>query len=358
MLVSGFDTISDQQQPIRLLKAFLRKGTIPHALLFSGIEGVGKRTVALYFAMACLCRQDDENPRRPQSQNAHEKAGEDRLYTRLNDPCTRCRTCRRIESGNHPDVIHIQPSGAFIRIGQIRSLCETLSLKPLEDGLRVVIISNAQTMNAEAGNALLKVLEEPPERTILVLTALQTSDLLPTVVSRCQQVRFNPVTAASIARLLIEKEKVPPQSAGIIAALAHGSVAKAKKMAKTDWVAKRGWLLSALGLDHCGNAAPSPRSGMAFAEKLASDKQALEDSLEVIKTYLRDVLVFAHAPHMVINQDMQAQIKAAASRIPASLVLDRFRSITAAERAVYANANLRLTLEVMAMRLMGQYHDG
>ena len=232
-------------------------------------------------------------------------------------------------------------------------------MKPFEEGLRVVLISDAQAMNAEASNALLKVLEEPPERTILVLTARQTSDLLPTIVSRCQQVRFNPVSTESITGLLMAQDHVTPQAAAIVAALAHGSVGKARKMVKTDWIGKRRWLLSALGFEPWGDAArPSLRQGMAFAQKLAQDKETLEDSLEVIKTWLRDVLVFTHAPRRVINQDILEQIGAAAGRMPADLVINQIGAIQMAQRAIAANANLRLTLEVMAMRLTGQHNGG
>jgi DNA polymerase-3 subunit delta' len=354
--VPGFDTISDQQQPIGLLKTFIAKGNIPHALLFSGIEGVGKRTAALLLAMARLCQGKDENRSRPQLAAASEKARDHQREKPFEVPCTRCRACRRIASGTHPDVLEVQPSGAFIRIGQIRSLCETLALKPFEGGPRVVLIVNAQAMNAEAGNALLKVLEEPPDQTTLVLTALQTTDLLPTIVSRCQQVRFNPVSRESIARVLMEQDHLAPEAAGIVAALAQGSVGRAKKMAATDWLDKRRWLLAALGLaPGAGMVPPSPRQGLAVAEKLAQDKQALEDSLQVVKTWLRDVLVCTHAPHLVIHQDQRDLIAAAAGRLSAGRVLDQIQAVSAAQRAISANANVRLTLDVMALRLTGHY---
>ena len=166
----GFESITDQTRPARILAAFLKKGTIPHALLFTGIEGVGKQTAARMFAMACNCLEDG----RGQPQVNSGKKGLPDNY-KISEPCGLCRSCRKILSNSHPDVIQIKPSGYNIRISQIRDLCGILSLKPYEAKVRVVIISAAQTMNMAAGNALLKILEEPPDRTILILTATEKS---------------------------------------------------------------------------------------------------------------------------------------------------------------------------------------
>ncbi|MBW2248732.1 MAG: hypothetical protein JRF62_16445, partial [Deltaproteobacteria bacterium] len=161
-----------QEQPIRLLTTLLQNGTIPHALLFIGIEGVGKRTAAMALAMACNCKAiKPEHFSERMKIRSDGNIPSDQIKTI--SPCGRCNSCRKIESGNHPDIIVLNPSGPFIRIGQIRELCGTLAMKPYEARLRVVIISDAQTMNLSAGNALLKLLEEPPDRTILILTALQ-----------------------------------------------------------------------------------------------------------------------------------------------------------------------------------------
>jgi DNA polymerase-3 subunit delta' len=181
--VHGFDLIQGQQQAIGLLTTLLRKGHIPHALVFTGIDGIGKQTTAQAFAMACNC--DDPQPFSASS-------SETSPATRIN-ACGQCRSCRRILSDNHPDILHIRPSGNMIRIAVIRDLIQQLTIKPFEQGKRVVIIAGSDTMNMEASNALLKVLEEPPENTLLILTAQQTADLLPTIVSRCQQIRFSPL---------------------------------------------------------------------------------------------------------------------------------------------------------------------
>jgi len=219
--VPGFESIIDQKLPIRILTTCLRDGNIPHALLFTGIDGVGKRTTALLFSMACNCEQ----------------LASGIFQKRLDDiPCCRCRSCKKVESANHPDIIHIKHSGNIIKIAQIRSLCHTLSMRPYEAKKRVVLISEAQTLNAEAGNALLKVLEEPPEHTLIILTALNTANLLPTIVSRCQEIRFGPVSQENLMRLLLHEKGMEAEAARVIAAMANGSISKALVMGDDIWI--------------------------------------------------------------------------------------------------------------------------
>ena len=332
--VSGFESIIDQHKPIRLLTAFLQKGTTPHALLFTGIEGVGKRMTALTFAMACNCM------------NA--KQGTQHQDTASN-PCLHCRSCRKIKSGSHPDIIFIKPSGPFIRINQIRSLCHTLGMKPYEARQRVVIISEAQAMNPEAGNALLKVLEEPPERTLLILTALQTSDLLPTIVSRCQLIRFNPISPKNIAGFLVGKKGLAPSDAMILATLANGSLSKAILMDQADWIKRRNWLIDEV------EALPSRSVGprLAFAERLAKNKDVLADSLEVIKLWLRDLVIYHYDPAKIINRDLVDKIQSASQRMRVESILSKLDAILSAQKNMSANSNLRLTLEVLTFRLAG-----
>ena len=233
----GFESIIGQIQPNRILTTLLRKGTIPHAFLFSGIEGVGKKTTAMTFAGACNCQDADAIP--------FSLPKEGRLVAakgQVLSPCGHCRSCKKIISGNHPDIIHIKPSGTYIRISQIRSVIDTLSLKPYEAQFRVVLISDAQSMNPEASNALLKVLEEPPAQTILILTTLQASDLLPTVVSRCQHIRFNPLSHKDIETMLAAEQKIDSNEVSVTAIMANGSYSKALALIKSDWRLRRKWL--------------------------------------------------------------------------------------------------------------------
>jgi DNA polymerase-3 subunit delta' len=255
-------------------------------------------------------------------------------------------------SGNHPDVIHIKPTGVTIKIAQIRALCEALSMKPYEARMRVVIITDAHAMNPSAGNALLKMLEEPPDHTILILTAPQSVDLLPTIVSRCQLVGFNPITRRTIAAELVEEHGLEYQEASVLAAVSNGSLTRAKTLVQSDWLRYRSWLIAASGL-----AAPE-RLGtrdtgrlLAFAETLSTRKEVVSDSLAALLTWLRDLIVVRYAPERIVNADLIDQLQRGSERNPVSAVMNKMDAIRTAQKDIGANANLRLTLEVMMLRL-------
>jgi DNA polymerase-3 subunit delta' len=350
--VYGFDEIIDQQRPVRILDTFLRKNTIPHALLFTGLEGVGKTTAALTFAMAGNCVGAQPEPSR---QTVADTRNSDDAAVGVR-PCGVCRSCKKIMAGNHPDVLRLKPSGAFIRIGQIRELCDTLTLKPYEAKLRVVIISDAHTMNPSAANALLKMLEEPPEQTILILTAPQASDLLPTIASRCQLIRFNPIRRESIAARL-EAEGLGAEEARVLSTLANGSLTRALDMLRSNWIQRRNWLVAAGGPGSIdATASRSRRQMLAVAEVLANDKKSVDDALTTLSCWLRDILVHAFDPERVVNKDLIDKIEKVSQNVSTGALLEGIELMRRAQRKIASNANLKLTLETMMLQLMDIYN--
>ena len=344
---SGFESIVGQQKPIRLLIAHLQNKTIPHALLFTGLEGIGKQATATAFAMACNCQYSGAEVFVQKAQTS--PIAQDRRTSELS--CGSCKSCRKIQSSNHPDIIYVKPSGLFIKIEQIRELGHTLAMKPFEARLRVVILSDAQNMTTAAGNALLKLLEEPPDRTILILLARQRSELLPTIVSRCQHIRFNPISREALETMLIEEQGTTGDDAAIVAAIANGSFSKALAMIdpknQTNWINRRNWLIQEV------DALPSRPIGLvlAWAAKLSKNKELLFDSLEIIKTYLRDLVIYNYDPEKLINKDMQNQVRKASQKVAVSSLLTQINYIRSAQENIQGNANLRLTVEVLALRL-------
>ncbi len=339
----GFESITDQKRPVRILTAFLRKGTIPHALLFTGIEGVGKQTAARIFAMACNCL--GEGLEQPTVNSG--KAGLPYNHG-ISGPCGICRSCRKILSNSHPDVIQIRPSGYSIRISQIRDLCEILSLKPYEAKVRVVIISDAQAMNVAAGNALLKILEEPPDRTILILTAAEKTDLISTVSSRCQNIKFNPVSRKKIAQILSERKGVDPVDADIFAGMSNGSLSVAFNISSSKLLNKRDWLISeleSLSINDIGRC-------LAFAERLSKDKDDFLDSLEAIGIWYRDMAVFRHSPGKIIFIDLSDKMRTSYKKHSVQSLISKFEEIRMARQAILANGNLRLTAETFVLKLV------
>lgn len=326
--VHGFDQIKGQKRPVRLLTRLIAQNRLPHALIFAGIEGVGKRTAAQVLALIGNCLE----PPADQTETA---------------ACGSCRACRAILAGTHPDFLLIAPHGTLIRIAQIRDLIATLALKPYQAKQRVVVIAEAQYMNPEAGNALLKVLEEPPEGTVLVLTTRQTSDLLPTVASRCQAIHFQPLTLEVLTDLLVEQAHLPQAQAEILAAMAGGSYTRAQRLHKQGWIARRRWILKELG----ALGAQSLVGRLALAEQLAGVKQLLPDILECMISYYRDLLVARFRPEQVINRDFADHIQTQAARQDIEGLCRCVRAVQRAHRRLNANANPRLTLEALLMNL-------
>ena len=343
----GFESIIDQDRPIRILTTFLQKGTVPHALLFTGIEGVGKQNTAVAFAMACNCTGDNFETKSELRDSRVAGGHSTTNRPRRVNPCCNCKSCRKIESENHPDIIRVKPSGVFIKIDQIRTLCRTLAMKPYEAGMRVVIISDAQAMNPAAGNALLKVLEEPPPGTILILVANHTSDLLATIVSRCRHIRFNPISRTKMESILVSRHGFDPENAMIIAAMAGGSFPRALHMHRTNWINRRNWLISEL--DSLSSVSISRL--LAFSEQLAKNKDALPDALEVMKSWLRDLVIGKLYPEKIIHQDLTENVNRASQKMSTTSLLSKFETIQSTQIAIQAGTNLRLAMETMVLKL-------
>ncbi len=323
----GFDAIIDQDRVIRTLRCFLRRGTLPHALLFTGIEGVGKRTTARAFAMALNCAAQ-EGP----------SGG---------DACGACSSCRRIASGMHPDVRVLEPAGKEFRIDQVRELCRELALRPYEGRYRVALLAQAERMNPHAANALLKALEEPPERTVIVLTAPQGADLLPTIVSRCRQLRFKPIAARRLAAILERAHGVPAEEAELTAAMAGGSVTRALAMRRAGWMEGRRRFLAALA----GLAGSPPRGALVPAAEFSRGRAEVEELLVLCASWARDLAVVKVEPERVLNRDLLAELKALADRLPEGFALRAWSAIRQAERRLAGNVNPRGILETLFLEL-------
>lgn len=306
---------------------------------------MGKRSAAISFAMALNCKKREAS-------SHGDSTAEGSMEAEAISACGHCRSCRKIEAGTHPDLIRVKPTGPFIRIDQIRELCRILAMKPYEAEYRTVLISEAHRMNAEAGNALLKMLEEPPDRTILILTASNAADMLPTIVSRCRHIRFNPIPVTLLARELMEKQGMTFENAHALAVLSGGSLSKARELPKNNWINRRKWLL-----DNFEVLAPGRRStpGMnrlfATVSVLYQDKDLATDCLEILKTLYRDVLIFNYQPENLLNPDGREKIEDAAGRMGAREVLAAVGAIDTALDRIRSNANTRLVLETLLLTL-------
>jgi DNA polymerase-3 subunit delta' len=197
--------IIGHQQIVEQLQRTVASDRIAGAYLFVGPVGVGKETVAHHFARLIFCQQDTQPP----------------------TVCGACLACRKVDSGNHPDLQRIRPEGSLLRIGQIRELQRRIIYEPLEASRKVYILTDVERMNAEAENCLLKTLEEPPASSVLILLTSNIQALLPTTRSRCQVLQFHPMPTRELAKILTDRFSVAPEQAAALAIAAGGAIGKA-----------------------------------------------------------------------------------------------------------------------------------
>lgn len=218
--------------------------------------------------------------------------------------------------------------------------------------MRVVIVSGAECMTAAAANAFLKILEEPPAETLIVLIAPRASDLLPTVLSRCQRIQFSPVPRARLAQWLVQQSGIAYQQAQTLAAASGGSYIRALAMAEDDWIDVRDWVIAQLGeLPQAG-----PARVLAFADRLAQHAEKLQDIFEIIGSWLRDLLVVRFSADVVVHQDRRDVLAALAQKIDAEFLQAGFEALNRARRDIRDNANARLTLAALMLQLAGSGH--
>ena len=224
-------------------------------------------------------------------------------------------------------------------------------MKPYEAKYRVAILADTHKLNPQAGNAFLKMLEEPPAQTVLILTAPEKTALLPTIVSRCQHIHFNPISRENLAGMLMAQKGLDKKEAGIIASMADGSFTAASAMIRpahqVDWTQRRKWLVQEL------ISLPSRSLGLllALAENLSRNKQILSGDLEVIKSWLRDLIVWRYSPEKIINKDLTDKVQYVSPSVPVPLLLKQIEAVRDVQDKIRANANIRLALEIMIFKL-------
>src|SRR4030042_6650528 len=262
----SFKNVLGHLRPIELLKRAIQRDKIAHSYLFLGNEGIGKKWVALQFAKALNCLE-----------GAIEKG----------DACDRCLSCKKIDRHLHPDVLILEPEGQTLKVDQVRQMQRDLAYQPYEARRRVCILTAVDRMAPNMSNTLLKTLEEPPLHTVIILLANNPRRLLPTILSRCQPIRFHPFPTPLVSNWLMEREGFNEEEAHLLASLSEGSPGKALEIREGIHQIPRDELL----MDFVGLKSLPFEKKESWAESLSIHRENLILILEVAKTLLRDLVM-------------------------------------------------------------------
>ncbi len=351
--VINLDTFIGNSRAIEILKRAMEQDRLPHAMIFAGPEGVGKCTLALLLAQSLNCLAPAKNiacGRCSACQRILAVIESRHLECRSSEgqsPCGTCTSCR-LQAKRHPDVWLVEPEKTTITIDQVRRLVNEIAFQPFEARYRVVIFDPADLMRVEAHNSLLKTLEEPPSRTVIVLVTTNPYALLETIRSRCRLLLFGPIPEDRIARHLIEVWQRPPEEARMAAALSGGSMSAALAFNVKEYRELRELALRFISLllrrGKFGEAS-------SLAAQVAKERTVFQRWVETALMLLQDVYYAGFATERVGQRDLVEQMTQLAGAVSRSELVEAIKALETLRAELRFNVNRQIALEAMFISL-------
>lgn len=326
--MAKFQDIIGQEQIKSHLRNALSTGKVSHAYIISGEKSSGKEFIAQVFAMALQCGKGET------------------------EPCQECHSCKQALSRNHPDIIrvmHEKPN--TISVDDIRAQVNNdVAIKPYSGPYKVYIINEAEKMTIQAQNALLKTLEEPPAYAVILLLVSNQNALLPTIVSRCVSLNMKPVSDELIKDYLMRQLQVPDYKAEVCVAFARGNIGKAKALASSEEFENvKAEAISLLKYIHDLDLSEM----LAAVKKIVEYKMEINDYLDIIAIWYRDVLLFKATNdinHLVFREEIQA-LRKTAQRSSYEGIETVIKALDTAKKRLDANVNFELTMELLMLTI-------
>lgn len=309
-----------QDKAVRLLLNTLKTGRVPSALLFAGEPGIGKRYTAFNFVKAINC-----------------------LAQEL-DSCDDCPSCKKIDSGVHPDILFLKPERGEIRIDEIRSIEEALSFKPFEGKRKVVIIDEAEKMNQSASNAFLKTLEEPPSDSIIIMISSNPDSLPPTIRSRCCRINFLPIPERDVERIA---RNILPDSGHKLKPLVRLSMGRPGLIASSNTFGDREKIPGIIKAMLKGSGNPW------------KDREELEAFIENIMLLLRDMAFYKlNYETGILNMDRLDFIKEITTKCRSKDIIHIYERLLLLRRQLDFNLNINITWNYLSNMLKNLVKGG
>ena len=322
----SFQEIIGQEAAVALLKNAFKNKRLSHAYLFLGPEGIGKKKTAINFTKLLLC----ECPS-------------------MNEPCDRCAACLKVAALNHSDVQWVVPDGQYIKIDSIREACRRLNLKGFESSKKILIVSEAQSLNEESSNALLKTLEEPSGDTVIILLADALKSILPTIRSRCQRIVFSVLAQEKIEDILKGSLKISEAEAAYLGRISAGSLGVALQYHESGLFLRKNKILDCVlrrdaRLDEF----------FAYNSNERSERNLkMEEIFCVLSSWFRDLLLakMSLARENFINADRKDDIITISRRFTLLDIESRISAIADAAFENEHNVNGRILLTNLRVEL-------
>jgi len=318
-----FSSLVGNERIKKLLRRAVAEARVGQGLIFAGQRGVGKHQFALALAQALNCERPIGG-----------------------DACGTCLPCRKISSGEHPDVHTISPDGQFIKIGQMRDMSQEAQYRPFEGRRRVYVIDNAERLREEAANSILKTLEEPPESSLILLVTSKPYALLETIRSRCQMLSFAPLTSSELEAYLKSNFKRPVEETRMLARLARGSIGRTLEIDLGVYREKRATMLDLIeALAITRDTVKLLGAAEHLGRKLEKDE--FENHLDVLMELLADLfhLKLGEATDSLTNSDIASRLERIADAVTLEQITELVGRVEQVLQSLARNINRQLAME-------------